>query len=111
MSTEPDDLIERLREALAEHERIARLVHPADAAWIPGTSVFDALAAVADPPLMLRTIQAHRKILARHRLDDDAPAGDPFCSWCGRLHQADSPDYPCDDLRDLASIYFPEGTG
>lgn len=86
--------------------------------------------AANSPAVVLRTIQAHRKILDRHRpiwrdigwLEHHAPDDIEdhideirVCGHCVPRHssfgsRAEVPDYPCDDVRDLALIYFPEGT-
>ncbi len=61
-----------------------------------------------DPAHVLRTIQAHRRILERHsnpeymcpRVDEEGV----YFDWAGGGESL------CDDVRDVASIYFPEGT-
>jgi hypothetical protein len=58
-----------------------------------------------DPAHVLRTIQAHRKIIDRHkpcRCGEQDEGG--ACRTCGHC----SKYVPCPDVRDLASIYFPE---
>jgi hypothetical protein len=60
------------------------------------------------PAHVLRTIQAHRKIIAMHR-------GDHECSQMGSDGEIDAFSYvmadeTCSTLAAVASIYFPEGT-
>jgi hypothetical protein len=53
-----------------------------------------------DPARVLRDVVAHRAILDRHGPGVSHP------DECGRCNDP----WPCDDVRALASIYFPEGT-
>lgn len=101
------DLVERLRAALDETEVIARVADGAcvhveicdeGVEWHSGD--FDA------PAHVLRSVAAHRKILDRH-----APRTNILGLHCAYCSGADwQLDWPCDDLLDVASIYFPEGT-
>ncbi len=99
------DLPERLR---AELDRLAAVAQDAQQAglddewpfWIDRDSDWDFEAAerwrnAFAPAVLLRTIEAHRKILKRH----DHP------HWCA---SDDFPSDACPDVRALASIYFPE---
>lgn len=131
------DLVERLRSALDRAEKIAR------EATIQPQAIVEALGRVreadarfvvmARPDVVLRTIQAHRKILDRHyplwrvisfmatEVYDGVASTDEYheeiavCGRCVRKHshfgsREDVPEYPCDDVRDLAAVYFPEET-
>lgn len=44
-------------------------------------------------------IARNRRVLKRHRLGDDGE-----CAWCSLIDPSWGA-YPCDDIRDLASIY------
>lgn len=60
--------------------------------------------AANDPASVLRSVAAHRKILDRH-----APRTNILGLHCAYCSGADwQLDWPCDDLLDVASIYFPE---
>lgn len=81
-----------------------------------------------DPAAVLRTVAAHRKILDRHRplhreiawtvteyagVPDEAYGEIEVCERCVPKHshfssRSSVPEYPCDDVRDLAAVYFPE---
>lgn len=67
-----------------------------------GVPDFDAAFIAAIPPqLVLRTIQAHRAILDRH-------AGTWHFDQVWMCRKCGNAGAPCRDVRDLASIYFPE---
>lgn len=124
MSTEPDDLIERLRGALYERERrIDRRERDAELRAEPRERWQQHHYAAAERLERLRTIHAHRKILDRHAPrplmnNDGVRVVEMQCSACVAVDGIDwfndeiaYKTYPCDDVRALASIYFPEGTG
>lgn len=120
------ELIEKLRAALDEHERIAtfsaqisgdswqiapngsvrsnarRLVVPSmvgpGGEWPQPADA--ALIERYDPAHVLRTVAAHRKILDRH-------ARGHWCVGSGRTGRMWWPNGGCEDVRDLVSIYFP----
>lgn len=131
----PRDLIERLRGALDEAERIASAAAaevPHNMAWRTerglvvapiADSEFVAVVvelvepaglgvgqhiAANDPAHVLRTIQAHRKIVEIHYSAWSA-AGD-ICFACDDGSGVEA-TWPCATLRALASIYFPESDG
>jgi hypothetical protein len=78
--------------------------------------------AANDPAHVLRTIQAHRKIIERHKPrplmnNDGVRVVEMQCSACVAVDEIDwfndeiaYESFPCDDVLALASIYFPEGT-
>lgn len=131
-------LVDRLRAALDAHERIARDATPGPWEVEPNRSVragdelvvasvtarnlwpsgHDAsFIAINDPAHVLRTIQAHRTILARHipRSFEHTGATAVWCMACVAIDEINWFDdeiayqlFPCDDVRALASIYFPE---
>lgn len=61
-----------------------------------------------DPARVLRTIQAHREIIARHKIAPPSPRSTgPHCWWCTDgegLEEA----WPCPDIRSVAAIYLPD---
>jgi uncharacterized protein DUF6221 len=141
-------LPERLRQRLADLETVARAaiersgtadwaanpygnVMPADPRgndWLAVAPYAGDLGDVGvhiaahDPAHVLRTIQAHRRLLDRHSPrplmnNDGVRVVEMQCSACVAVDEIDwfndeiaYETYPCDDVRDLASIYFPEGT-
>lgn len=52
----------------------------------------------------LRTIQAHRRLLDRHHVGGQSPWTGDMTARCVSCFQQS----PCETVRDLASIYFPE---
>lgn len=109
------DLVEWLRAALDETERLAQAVTSPD--W---TDVYGAASATArpfvatrGPDFVLRTVQAHREILDRHSPrkvmnNDGVRVIATECGYCtegsddlGSIHA----DWPCPDVRSLARIY------
>jgi hypothetical protein len=113
------DLVERLRHALDAHEVVMRQATPGPWTIEPNRSVRagddlvvasvtardlwpsarDAsFIAVNDPAHVLRTIQAHRKIVGRHERGVFHP------DECGRCNDP----FPCPDVRSIAAIYLPD---
>jgi hypothetical protein len=98
-----------------------------------GTGVFDSVTVArsmaiedalhivnVDPHRVLRQVEAHRRILARHH-PVETPGlfvvggprpGSLMCAGCGsKGNGVGSTPWPCPDVQDLASIYDPEDTG
>jgi hypothetical protein len=72
------------------------------------------------PARVLRQVEAHRRILARHHpvetpglfVVGGPPPGSLVCAGCGSKGNGLGPTpWPCPDVQDLASIYDPEETG
>ena len=131
-------LVERLRAALDRAEEIARAAPPDldQCSWsfpvgwigVDEEHGYEAACVWRDansPAHVLRTVAAHRKILDRHAplwrtvgfdVDRDTEYAEiEVCGHCVRKHahygtRAAVPEYPCDDVRDLAAVYFPEET-
>lgn len=102
-------LVEWLRSALDERERIARAVAAGFGLEMSNVVGIDLAAYLDanDPEHALRTVQAHREILDRH-----APVGRTviLCTHCGDgPPPADS--WPCPDVRSLAAIYQDQTPG
>jgi Family of unknown function (DUF6221) len=57
-----------------------------------------------DPARVLREVEAKRKILAEHRLDDMVPGVCYRCRYGVPAHWESTP-YPCPTLRALAAVY------
>lgn len=109
-------LVDRLRAELDRLEAIARTADgthrwpPRLAHDRPQSKAAIELMKFHSPAHVLRTIQAHRKIIDRHRALDGAD-GVLVCRVCSFVDDFDLPDgaeYPCADVLALASIYFPE---
>ncbi len=92
------DLADQLRAALDQHERDVEGSNHICDCGIPGCvdgKIRDVL---------LRSIAAHRRIVERH-----APRQihtEQFCERCS--DDRHDTEWPCPDLRDIASIYLPE---
>lgn len=95
----PVVLVDRLRAALDEHEAGVRPLLTARGCRECGGESREDLEGE------LRTIQAHRRLLDRHRAVDGKRLANgertPICQHC---YEA----MPCEDVAALASIYFPE---
>jgi hypothetical protein len=106
-----DDLIERLREALAERERrIDRRERDAELRAEPRERWEQHHYAAAERLERLRTIHAHRKVIERYEttaLVSHAAADGTLLAGAARL----SLRIHRETVELLASIYFPEGTG
>lgn len=106
-------LTERLRAALDRAEEIARATEVSDGPdqWWSANDLgahvdeADTTFIVANGPAhVLRTVAAHRKILARHHTGGQSPWTGDMTRRCVTCFQG----FPCESVRDLASIYFPE---
>lgn len=119
------DLVERLRAKIAEVEAAIiayRDGHPGPCLNYEGQdpAAYDefepcalhVLVARASPyrdvAVGLRTIQAHREIIARHKIAPPSRTSrGPHCWWCTDgegLEEA----WPCPDVRSIAAIYLPD---
>lgn len=100
MSAPVTDLVEWLTAALDDAEAIARN----GAEWHTHFCGIDesAFHEAFDPAAVLRTIAAHRAILARHAPQESDPNGCDRCSDVCGDYVASS---PCPDVLTLAAIY------
>jgi hypothetical protein len=63
--------------------------------------------AANSPDVALRVIAAHRSVVERHQPDPDRPSPlGTLCEYCSPPGLAQT-EWPCPDLRDIASIYLP----
>jgi hypothetical protein len=112
------DLVERLRSALDEAERIASAVILNDhEPWWTGDDLgahvdeHDSAFIVANgPAVVLRTIQAHRKIVDAHPPQEDQgwDPGPDLCYTCRYDNGLDRYAYPCPTVLSIAAIYLPD---
>jgi hypothetical protein len=122
-----DEALAFLGPRLDEHEAVARAaMHGGDGRWTQGghdepgrieddrgVVTYDegspseeqaAHIALNDPALVLREIEAKRRVLARHVLSP--PSGDPELPWDNIADcQYDGEPWPCPDILDLALPY------
>jgi hypothetical protein len=106
------DLVERLRAELDRLEAVARAAMDRESEWWwdrPESPAEEHIRAWR-PEVVLRTIQAHRAILDRHKAVPGAEQ--PVCDVCGFLawddEQMYGDPYPCPDVRSIAAIYLPD---